>query len=59
MFIFTEHLPVMDGLSNTNYEWNPSDHSGASDGHIHTDIQYSKKHLIFRGATKHTGKSVE
>jgi hypothetical protein len=20
MFIFTEHLPVMDGLSNTNYE---------------------------------------
>jgi hypothetical protein len=34
-FVFTEHLASTGKLVNTEYEWNPSKRSGASEAHAH------------------------
>jgi hypothetical protein len=48
MFVFTGVRPVMDKIRNTEYEYDPSNRSGSSEEHIHTDRRkaFQKKYFL-------------
>jgi hypothetical protein len=58
MFMFTRQGPMMDTLLNAEYEWNPSNPSVSSGGHILTERGSASRNYLFLFTETKTCKTV-